>query len=347
MSLRAKVEAVIYAAEEPVTLLQLAALLRPEVEAELAAQAAAQLAAAAELAAARLALSEPASPGPANQAAADHDPTQVLYFGSDVSIPIAPEPASPSPTPEPANLHSPAQPESLDPTPEPDGPDTPDSPQPASDAAPARPSDRDIRFALRRVLDDLTAEYAASDRGMEIREVAGGFRMATKPEYHDAVRQFVRSLKPPMKLSLPALETLAVVAYKQPVTAPEVADIRGVESAGVLGSLLARKLITTAGRKQVIGRPILYKTTREFLLRFGLRDLKDLPSMEEFEKMAGALAETDEEPITMPESTPQPDIHQPETSENGPDSAAAGHGLAPENGEETPIEQAETPELHQ
>ena len=126
---------------------------------------------------------------------------------------------------------------------------------------------------------------------MEIREIAGGYRMATKPECHDAVRLFVKSLKPPMKLSLPALETLAVVAYKQPVTSPEVSEIRGVESGGVLGSLLARKLIATAGRKQVIGRPILYKTTKEFLMRFGLRDLAELPSMEEFEKMAVAEIE--------------------------------------------------------
>ena len=98
-------------------------------------------------------------------------------------------------------------------------------------------------------------------RGVEIREIAGGYRMATKPECHDAVRLFVKSLKPPLKLSLPALETLAVIAYKQPVTAPEVNEIRGVDSSGVFGSLLARKLIVTAGRKPVIGRPILYKTT--------------------------------------------------------------------------------------
>jgi segregation and condensation protein B len=128
---------------------------------------------------------------------------------------------------------------------------------------------------------------------MEIREVAGGYRMATKPEYHDAVRGFVKSLKQPMKLSLQALETLAVIAYKQPVTAPEVSEIRGVDSGGVLGGLVTRKLITTAGRKQVIGRPILYKTTKEFLLRFGLKDVNDLPSMEEFEKMAGELAESE------------------------------------------------------
>jgi segregation and condensation protein B len=140
---------------------------------------------------------------------------------------------------------------------------------------------------------------------MEIREIAGGYRVATKPEYHDAVRGFVKSLKPPMKLSLQALETLAVIAYKQPVTAPEVGDIRGVDSGGVLGSLISRKLIATAGRKQVIGRPILYKTTKEFLLRFGLKDLNELPSIEEFEKMAGELADSDEAP--RPELPFQPE----------------------------------------
>jgi segregation and condensation protein B len=112
--------------------------------------------------------------------------------------------------------------------------------------------------------------------------------MGTKPQCHDAVRLFVKSLKPALKLSLPALETLAVIAYKQPVTAPEVNEIRGVDSSGVFGSLLARKLIVTAGRKPVVGRPILYKTTREFLLRFGLKDVTELPSMEEFEKMAAS-----------------------------------------------------------
>lgn len=160
----------------------------------------------------------------------------------------------------------------------------------------ARNEERAIREYLRRQLDELMQELAASDRGVEIREIASGYRMATKPEYHDAIRAFVKSLKPPMKLSLQALETLAVVAYKQPVTGPEISEIRGVESGGVLGSLLSRKLITTAGRKQVIGRPILYKTTKEFLLRFGLKDLNELPSIEEFEKMAGELADAELEP---------------------------------------------------
>ena len=150
----------------------------------------------------------------------------------------------------------------------------------------ARLRDREVRVILRQLLDELIASYAADGRGVEIREIAGGFRMATKPECHDAVSLFVKSLKPALKLSLPALETLAIIAYKQPVTAPEVNEIRGVDSSAVFGSLLARKLITTAGRKPVIGRPILYKTTREFLLRFGLKDVAELPSMEEFEKLA-------------------------------------------------------------
>src|SRR5271170_3720930 len=153
----------------------------------------------------------------------------------------------------------------------------------------ARQLERQAREQMKAIVDELIEEYSSNDRGMEIREVAGGYRIATKPEYHDAVRAFVKSLKPPMKLSLQALETLAVIAYKQPVTAPEVAEIRGVDSSGVLGSLVSRKLITTAGRKQVIGRPILYKTTREFLLRFGLKDLNELPSIEEFEKLAGDI----------------------------------------------------------
>jgi segregation and condensation protein B len=154
--------------------------------------------------------------------------------------------------------------------------------------------DREARTVIRQLIDELIATYAADGRGVEIREIAGGYRMATKPEYHDSVRSFVKSLKPALKLSLPALETLAVIAYKQPVTAPEVNEIRGVDSSGVFGSLLARKLIATAGRKQVIGRPILYKTTREFLLRFGLKDVTELPSMDEFEKMAAIELEEPE-----------------------------------------------------
>ena len=144
-----------------------------------------------------------------------------------------------------------------------------------------------VKAHLRQTIMDLTVEYAATDHAIEVREIAGGWRMATKPEHHDTVRAFAKSLKPPVRLSLQALETLAVIAYKQPITVPEISEIRGVDSSGVIGTLLDRKLITTAGRKAVIGRPILYKTTKEFLLRFGLSDLSELPSMEEFEKLAG------------------------------------------------------------
>src|SRR5580693_1793880 len=143
----------------------------------------------------------------------------------------------------------------------------------------------EIKSRVRATLEELIADYSGSHHGIEIRQVAGGYRMSTKPDQHDVVRAFAKSLKPPFRLSLPALEPLAVVAYKQPVTVPEISEIRGVDSGGVIATLLDRKLITTAGRKAVIGRPILYKTSKEFLLRFGLKDVHELPSMEEFEKL--------------------------------------------------------------
>ncbi len=146
---------------------------------------------------------------------------------------------------------------------------------------------------VRATLEELAAEYGTSEHGIELRQVAGGYRMSTKPEQHDMVRAFAKSLKPPIRLSLPALETLAVIAYKQPVTVPEISEIRGVDSGGVIATLLDRKLITTAGRKAVIGRPILYKTTREFLMRFGLKDVNELPSMEEFEKLVAESFQSD------------------------------------------------------
>jgi segregation and condensation protein B len=145
--------------------------------------------------------------------------------------------------------------------------------------------DAEVKSRVRSCLEELVGEYGGPDHGIEIRQVAGGYRMSTKPEQHEVVHAFAKSLKPPIRLSLPALETLAVIAYKQPATVPEVNEIRGVDSGGVIGTLLDRKLITTAGRKQVIGRPILYKTTKEFLMRFGLKDVSELPSMEEFEKL--------------------------------------------------------------
>src|SRR5579859_807312 len=153
--------------------------------------------------------------------------------------------------------------------------------------------DAEIKSRVRSNLEELVGQYGAPDHGIEIREVAGGYRMSTKPEQHEVVRSFAKSLKPPIRLSLPALETLAVIAYKQPVTVPEISEIRGVDSSGVIATLLERKLITTSGRKEVVGRPILYKTTKEFLLRFGLKDVNELPSMEEFEKLVAESFQSD------------------------------------------------------
>jgi segregation and condensation protein B len=162
-----------------------------------------------------------------------------------------------------------------------------------------QPRDRVIEL-----LEQLAADYEKPERGLGIREVAGGFKMSTKPEHHEAVRRFVKNLNPPLKLSLPALETLAVVAYKQPVTAPEIMEIRGVQGAGVLKTLLDRKLIALAGHKKVVGNPILYKTTREFLVQFGLKDLTELPSLKEFQELARFDTENPEPPAT-PESAPE------------------------------------------
>ncbi|MGI8959382.1 MAG: SMC-Scp complex subunit ScpB [Bryobacteraceae bacterium] len=153
-----------------------------------------------------------------------------------------------------------------------------------------QPTDR-----VKEILNQLVTEYAAPDRGLSIRELAGGYKMATKPEHHESIRRFVKNLQPSLKLSLPALETLAVIAYKQPITAPEVMEIRGVQGAGVLKTLLDRKLIAAAGRKDVLGKPILYKTTREFLIQFGLSSLAELPTLKEFEELGRfALSDSDE-----------------------------------------------------
>ena len=152
----------------------------------------------------------------------------------------------------------------------------------------------DEKLAVQSSLDELVASYASEDHGIEIREVAGGFKLYTKPQQHDVVRRFIKSLRPPLRLTMPALETLAVISYKQPVTGPEIGEIRGVNTSGVLKTLLDKRLITTAGRKEVIGRPILYRTSKEFLMRFGLSDLGELPSLKEFESLAREALGSDE-----------------------------------------------------
>jgi segregation and condensation protein B len=178
------------------------------------------------------------------------------------------------------------------------------------------------------ILAQLVIEFDKPEHGVSIREVAGGFQMATKAEHHDAVREFVKLLKPPLKLSLPALETLAVIAYKQPVTSPEVMDIRGVQGSGVIKTLLERKLIATAGHKNVIGRPILYKTTKEFLMQFGLKDLAELPSLKEFEEIR-RMAFSDGmagEPRPVEPLPPEPEPDQPIPSEPTPEEPVAADG---------------------
>ena len=174
------------------------------------------------------------------------------------------------------------------------------------------------------LLRHLTAEYEQPEHGVAIREVAGGYKMATKPEHHERVRDFVRSLKPALKLSLAALETLAVIAYKQPVTAPEIQEIRGVQGVGVLKTLLDRKLIAVAGRKNVIGRPILYRTSKEFLVQFGLKDLSELPSLKEFEEIR-RMAFADSEPAAAagPDSAPAAEAQAPPALDAAPGAPAA------------------------
>jgi segregation and condensation protein B len=190
--------------------------------------------------------------------------------------------------------------------------------------------DAEVKSRVRAAVEELVADFSGSEHGIEIRQVAGGYRMSTKPEQHEVVRSFAKSLKPAIRLSLPALETLAVIAYKQPVTVPEISEIRGVDSGGVIATLLDRKLITTAGRKQVIGRPILYKTTKEFLMRFGLKDVNELPSMEEFEKLVaesfqGELIPAQGEADQLPSNTAGPEsalAPSSETAEQMSESAA-------------------------
>jgi segregation and condensation protein B len=155
---------------------------------------------------------------------------------------------------------------------------------------------------LRQVLGQLIVEYQSAEHGIEIKEIASGYKMATKAEHHEWARRYIKHQTPPTRLSLPALETLAVIAYKQPITIPEIQEIRGVNAVGVLKTLIDKNLVTPAGRKNVVGRPILYKTTKEFLLHFGLKNLDELPSLEEFEELAqSALGSPAPDPLVEPE----------------------------------------------
>lgn len=295
MSIKAQLEALIYAAEEPISIDQLAALLKDDL----------------------LAL---------KQAANDAE------IQTDVQ-------AETEPNPEHAEEHLGAVENGAS------APGTATESEAAVIAAKTRGKGKEkekserveLRGLLKPFLEELMAEFNREDHGIEIRQVAGGYRMSTKPEHHDVVRAFAKSLKPPIRLSLQALETLAVIAYKQPVTVPEISEIRGVDAAGVIGTLLERKLITTAGRKAVVGRPMLYKTSKDFLLRFGLKDLNELPSLEEFEKLAAGEMQDDLYPreTAIADATGVPDTEEPQQEQQ----AAENGGV-----EQLAEDKAETPQ---
>ncbi len=251
MSIKAKLEALVYAAEDPITLDQMAALLKDDL----------------------LALKDLPAPAPhperddGHLGAVEADEFRAEESLAEVSTIVDASSSS-------GDAAAPSATEAVEPS------------KSAAKKSKEKSEKVELRNLLKPFLEELIAEFNREDHGVEVRQVAGGYRMSTKPEHHDVVRAFSKSLKPPIRLSLQSLETLAVIAYKQPVTVPEISDIRGVDSSGVIGTLLERKLITTAGRKAVVGRPMLYKTTKDFLLRFGLKDVSELPSLEEFEKLA-------------------------------------------------------------
>ncbi len=267
MSIKAQLEALIYAAEDPITLDQMAALLKDD------------------LLALKTALPEATSeaqPHETQLQETELQEPQPAEFQIEASA-EASDQSSNGQAAEPAAEHAEDHLGAVEDT---SAQAEVKAPEPRAKKIKEKSEKVELRSLLRPYLEELIADYNNPEHGIEIREVASGYRMSTKPEHHDVVRGFSKSLKPPIRLSLQALETLAVIAYKQPVTVPEISDIRGVDAAGVIGTLLERKLITTAGRKAVVGRPMLYKTTKDFLMRFGLRDINELPSLEEFEKLA-------------------------------------------------------------
>jgi segregation and condensation protein B len=202
------------------------------------------------------------------------------------------------------------------------------------------------KLVVQAALDELVGSYGSEERGIEIRAVAGGYKMYTKPQQHDVVRRFIKSLRPPLRLTMPALETLAVIAYKQPVTSPEISEIRGVNTSGVISTLLDKRLITTAGRKEVIGRPILYKTSKEFLMRFGLSDLEELPSLKEFEALAREALGSDEGVAEVPtgewSAATETAVSEPVSGkQTEPDVIASGQELVVERDAESAALRAE------
>jgi segregation and condensation protein B len=219
------------------------------------------------------------------------------------------------------------------------------APEPVTLDAILKATDGEERERVKAKLDELMADYDQNQHGIQIRQVASGYKFSTKAEHHDVLRKYVKSLKPPIRLSKPALETLAVIAYRQPVTVPEIEEIRGVDAGGVIHTLMEKKLVVTAGRKNVVGRPILYRTSRDFLVHFGLKDVGELPSLKEFEELAkralGSEWTTEESQAAGSEPTPAVTAEAsaaldeskvaPEVQEPAPSAAEAGDAV--ENGE--------------
>ena len=202
------------------------------------------------------------------------------------------------------------------------------SPEPLTPKAIAKLLDSEPREDVERALDALKADYGPA-RGLQVVEIAGGLQIVTRADLHEWVRRLFRERKA-AKLSVQALETLAVVAYRQPVTSAEIAEIRGVNTAGVLGTLMERKLVKIAGRKPVVGRPFLYATTREFLMRFGLNDLGDLPKVEDMADVLGfdlpGMAATGPSEQSLPLDLPE----EPNADPGAPGQPRAAEGAAPD-----------------
>jgi segregation and condensation protein B len=214
------------------------------------------------------------------------------------------------------------------------------APEPVTLEAILKTLEGEERERVKAKLDELTADYEQNQHGMQIRQVANGYKFSTKAEHHEVLRKYVKSLKPPLRLSKPALETLAVIAYRQPATLPEIEEIRGVDSGGVVHTLLERKLVVTAGRKTVVGRPILYRTSRDFLVHFGLKDVGELPSLKEFEELAKRALGSEE--IASEVRSPESNAAQtPDLESSAPAEDAPANGPAPRQEEQAAAAQEE------
>jgi segregation and condensation protein B len=211
------------------------------------------------------------------------------------------------------------------------------APEPVSLEVILKTLEGEERERVKAKLEDLVADFQQAHHGIQIRQVASGYKFSSKPEHHEVLRQFVKSLKPAIRLSRPALETLAVIAYRQPVTLPEIDEIRGVDCGGVIHTLMEKKLVVTAGRKNVVGRPILYRTSRDFLVHFGLKDVSELPSLKEFEELAKRAlgSEWTVEEVAPPQpETPAASETFPQDDAGADESMRAGHASALGEGEE-------------